>query len=123
MTIKSFIFIYITYLYKFSDVYFSHDYHLDLYVGSLKSQSKSFLVEVANSQYHFLINVLQYSKHNNRKSKIFKWNMTIIAFIYKVINNPTSRNFVFYMTLIISQSWFPFDTRSNTMFIILFTVC
>ena len=37
----------------------SHDH---LYVGSLKSQPKIFLVEVASSEYHFVINVLRYSK-------------------------------------------------------------
>ena len=46
MTMKSFTFIYITYLYEFSDVYFSHDYRLDLYVESLKFLSNNFLVEV-----------------------------------------------------------------------------
>ena len=46
MTMKSFIFIYITYLDEFSDVYFSHDYRLDLYVESLKFLSNNFLVEV-----------------------------------------------------------------------------
>ena len=46
MTMKSFIFIYATYLYKFSDIYFSHDYRLDVYVESLKFLFNSFLVEV-----------------------------------------------------------------------------
>ena len=39
-----------------------NDYRLYLYVRSPKSQSKSFLFEIASLQYHFLINVLHYSK-------------------------------------------------------------
>ena len=57
--INTYIYIYILHI----SVNSSHDYHLVLYVGSLKFQFKSFLFEAASSQYHFLINVLYHSKH------------------------------------------------------------
>ena len=101
-------------LYDFYYACSSRDLRSVFNVGFLKSQSKHSLFGAINFQCHFMTNILHLFK-----TSIIK---RIVTIINEMFNNHTSRIFVFYMTPVISKSWFAFYIRPNTLFITFFAV-